>query len=345
MGQFGAIFVRILLSSSLSLSLSATAAFAGSSSSAVLAPKLHEPISPLPSERPSVNADVAALGFLLFEDTRLSKNNTISCSTCHNLSHGGADNLSTSVGINGAFGTINTPTVFNSALNFRQFWDGRVATLEEQVNGPLQHPKEMGSRWDDVLAKISKDQKYKSEFGRLYTDGVTQTNVKNAIATFERSLITPNARFDRYLRGEVEALTAQEKKGYQQFKSFGCIACHQGTNVGGNMFQTMGVMGRYFEDRGTPITEADLGRFNVTKDEQDKFVFRVPSLRNVELTAPYFHDGSAKSLDDAVIAMAKFQLGRKLSGAEVSAFVAFLKSLTGEVPRILVAPKREAASK
>lgn len=339
MGQLVVIIVGCLLS------LSASVAFADSSPSPNLVPRSNEPISALPTEMPDVNPDIAALGLLLFKDPRLSKNNTISCASCHNLSRGGADDKATSVGINGAFGAINTPTVFNSAFNFRQFWDGRAATLEAQVDGPIAHPKEMGSRWGDVLAKIAKDQNYTVAFGRLYSDGVTQANVKNAIATFERSLITPNSRFDRYLLGEVEALTAQEKKGYQHFKSYGCIACHQGTNVGGNMFQTMGVMGRFFEDRGTPLTDADFGRYNVTKDKHDKFVFRVPSLRNVELTAPYFHDGSAKSLDDAVVAMAKYQLGRKLGGSEVAALVAFLKSLTGDTPRVLGTPKREAASK
>lgn len=290
-----------------------------------------EPIAPLPLTI-SLNTEKVSLGSRLFHETRLSKDNTISCASCHSLSGGGADGKRNSHGIGGALGDINAPTVFNSGLNFRQFWNGRAATLEDQIEGPVQHPKEMGSTWVEVENKLKADDSYVKSFKALYPDGVTRNNVKDAIATFERSLITPNSPFDRYLRGEASAITATEKSGYQRFKALGCVSCHQGANVGGNMYQTMGVMSDYFKERGTPITEADLGRYNVTKIETDKFVFRVPSLRNVELTAPYFHDGSAATLEQAVRTMARYQLGRELPKEDVELLAAFLKTLTGQTP-------------
>lgn len=291
-----------------------------------------EPILPLPAKLTDSDESKIELGRLLFESKDLSANQTVSCSSCHSLTQGGVDGKKKSIGINGSVGDINAPTVFNSGFNFRQFWNGRAKTLEEQIDGPIQHPKEMGSKWEDVVKKISQNVDVKQRFAKIYSDGVTKENIKNAIAEFERSLVTPNSNFDKYLMGNDKAISELEKVGYQKFKSFGCVACHQGMNVGGNMFQTMGVMGSYFKERGTPVTEADLGRYNVTKEESDKYVFRVPSLRNVEITAPYFHDGSVKTLDVAVLTMAKFQLGRKLSKDDTAAIVAFLKTLTGETP-------------
>lgn len=292
-----------------------------------------EPILPLPEKSDSANPDMVSLGQMLFHDRKLSKDNSVSCSSCHNLQTGGVDGRQRSIGINGSVGDINAPTVFNSAFNFRQFWNGRAKSLEEQVEGPVQNPKEMGSRWEDVLIKLKADSNYVQRFNKIFPDGITKENIKRSIATFERTLITPNSKFDRYLRGDHTAINAQEILGYQKFKSLGCVACHQGMNVGGNMFQTMGVMGNYFADRKTPETEADLGRFQLTHKEHDKHVFRVPSLRNVALTAPYFHDGSAKTLEEAVSTMAKYQLGRKLSQEDLGAIVKFLRTLTGETPK------------
>jgi cytochrome c peroxidase len=279
------------------------------------------------------------LGNELFHDARLSKDNRISCSSCHDLQHGGGDGKIRSLGIQGAMGDINAPTVFNSGFNFRQFWNGRARTLEDQIDGPVQNAKEMGSTWGEVISKVKSDNHYVALFKKVYRDDPTHEHIKDAIATFERALTTPNSRFDRYLRGDDSAITAFEKQGYSQFKSYGCVACHQGMNVGGNMYQTMGVMGDYFKERGTPITDADWGRYAITKLEEDKHVFRVPSLRNVALTAPYFHDGSAKTLNGAVQVMAKYQLGRKLSKQDIEHIVAFLKTLTGETPAILKLPK------
>lgn len=289
-----------------------------------------EPLEPLP-ETPPFERQAALLGRKLFNDKRLSVDDSIACASCHDLANGGDDSRVHSVGVGGRTGGINAPTVFNSSLNFVQFWDGRAKTLEEQIDGPITHPAEMGATWNDVVAKLKRDPDYAQSFAAQYPDGVTAANVRSSIATFERTLLTHDAPFDRWLRGEHDALSSQQKAGYALFKSVGCVACHQGRNVGGNMFQRFGVLGDYFKDRGN-VTAADHGRFNVTKDESDRFVFRVPSLRNVEHTAPYFHDGSAQTLTQAVQTMVKYQLGRKLSDTQVSSIVLFLKSLSGKVP-------------
>ena len=287
-----------------------------------------EPIKPIPPE-PQLDVRKVALGDRLFHDKRLSKDNSLSCAGCHNLSRGGVDGLSSSIGIGGAKGPVNAPTVFNSSLNFRQFWDGRAASLEEQAAGPVHNPSEMGSNWAEVLGKLAQDRALVDQFKAAYGDGLQAKNIQNAIAVFERSLTTPNARIDKYLKGDKTALSSDELRGYQLFKAYGCVACHQGVNVGGNMFQTFGVMGDYFEKRGN-VTTADLGRYNVTKNEADKHVFKVPSLRNVALTAPYFHDGSAKTLNDAVDVMFKYQLGRPATTHDKELIVRFLHTLTGE---------------
>jgi cytochrome c peroxidase len=290
---------------------------------------LNEPIQPI--RRVRLDERKVSLGRTLFKDTRLSGDNTISCNSCHSLADGGDDGRARSVGIKGAEGDINAPTVFNSSLNFKQFWDGRANSLEDQVDGPLHNPKEMGTTWAQVIEKLSADPGYVQSFKAIYADGLVDKNVRDAIATFERSLITPDSRFDLYLRGNPKALTDGEKRGYQLFKDLGCISCHQGMNAGGNMFQPFGVMANYFADRGD-TTKADLGRFNVTGLPQDRHRFRVPGLRNVELTAPYFHDASAKTLEDAVRVMAQYQLAQPIDDEQVALVVSFLKTLTGKQP-------------
>jgi cytochrome c peroxidase len=293
-----------------------------------VAARTREPIRPVPQSLP-LDANKVALGRKLFHEPMLSRDNTVSCASCHDLRKGGTDRRSHSLGIKQAEGPINAPTVFNSGFHIKQFWDGRADSLEDQVDGPLQADREMGGVWEDVLVKLRGLPAYTAAFQQVYPDGVQRKNVKNAIAEFERSLITPNAPFDRYLRGDDTALTADEKEGYRKFKLYGCITCHQGVNVGGNIFQPFGVMGDYFADRGN-VTKADLGRFNVTGNEEDKFVFKVASLRNIAVTGPYFHDGSAGTLEEAVAVMAKYQLGRELPPKDLDQIVRFLKSLTGE---------------
>ncbi len=292
----------------------------------------NEPIRPLP-EIPTLDPKLVALGRRLFFDGALSADGSVRCATCHDLASGGDDGRAHSIGIGGKQGGVNAPTVLNSALNFVLFWDGRAATLEEQAGGPIENPLEMGSSLPSVVSRLSTKPDYKAAFDAAYSDGITPDHVREAIATFERTLLTEDAPIDRFLRGDQSALTPEQREGYELFKSAGCIACHQGANVGGNMFQRFGVMGNYFEDRGH-VTEADYGRYNVTHNESDRFVFRVPSLRNVELTAPYFHDGTADTLERAVRVMAKYQLGRQLTNEQVDRIVAFLKSLTGRQPQV-----------
>ena len=202
-------------------------------------------------------------------------------------------------------------------------------TLEAQIEQVVISPVEMGSDWKTVVQNLSALPAYQAAFSQSYPDGVTAANVQNALATYERTLLTPNSRFDQYLLGNTDILTIQEKYGYQRFKDYGCIACHQGINIGGNMFQKFGVMGDYFKARGNPV-ESDLGRYLLTQDEEDRHVFKVPSLRNVAVTAPYFHDASAKTLEDAVDVMFTYQLGRTPSAEDKALIVQFLKTLTGE---------------
>ena len=277
----------------------------------------------------SLDSRKVELGGRLFNDPRLSRDGSISCAHCHNLGTGGVDRMRRSRGVGGMEGGINAPTVFNSGFNFRQFWDGRAETLEDQVDGPLQNPIEMADTWPQALAAIAQDPQYNTAFKAIYRDGVQRKNVKDAIATFERSLITPNSRFDRFLRGDQAALNTEEQAGYSLFKRVGCASCHQGLNIGGNMYQKLGIMEDYFAARGL-VSASDLGRFNITKREQDRYFFKVPSLRNVAVTPPYLHDGSAATLEEAVQVMARYQLGKKLRPAEVAKIVAFLRTLTGE---------------
>ncbi len=285
-------------------------------------------VLPLPTVAPPADAR-AQLGERLFFDKRLSRDDSLSCASCHDLSRGGVDRLPVSIGIGGRLGPINAPTVFNAALNFAQFWDGRAATLEEQAAGPVHNLHEMGSNWAEVVAKLQKDASYRALFAQLYPGrGIAGETIVDAIAAFERTLITPNSRFDRFLRGDTGALTELEQAGYRRFLDYGCASCHQGANLGGNLFQRFGIMGDYFA--GRKPTQADLGRFNVTGREEDRHVFKVPGLRNVAQTAPYFHDASAATLEQAVAIMGLYQLGRELSRADVEAIVAFLHSLTGE---------------
>lgn len=287
-----------------------------------------EPIKPIPLEM-KLDARKVELGERLFLDKRMSKDNSIACIQCHQYQNGGADRTPVSVGIGGKKGPINSPTIFNMAFNFRLSWDGRDESLEAQFRGPLHNPVVMGTSWDEVIEKFKADAGYVKSFKDVFNESPNAKNIAEAVAAFERSLITPNAKFDRYLRGEKTAISADEVRGYQLFKNYGCIACHQGVNVGGNMFQVFGVMGDYFKKRGN-VTPADLGRFNVTNNDADKHVFRVPSLRNVAVTPPYFHDGSAATLDEAVDVMFLYQLGRPAPKGDKELIVKFLRTLTGE---------------
>jgi cytochrome c peroxidase len=246
---------------------------------------MSEPIQPIPLTI-ALDGKKVKLGQTLFRDPRLSADNRVSCLSCHNLSQGGADHKAFSIGVHNTVGTINVPTVYNAAFNADLTWSGKFKTLEDFTEGVMQSETAMGQQWQILIEKLQQIPEYHQGFGQLYPDGITNSTIKDALATYQRSLYTPNARFDQYLRGNPQALSTSEKEGYRLFKVYGCISCHQGMNVGGNVYQKFGTLGDYFRKRGK-ITTADLGRYNVTQKEADRFVFRVPSLRNVALTAPY----------------------------------------------------------
>lgn len=285
-----------------------------------------EPIQPVP---PATGLDAAQveLGKKLFFDPRLSKSGFISCNSCHNLSMGGTDNLKTSIGHAWQRGPINSPTVLNASMNVAQFWDGRAADLKEQAAGPIANPGEMAATHELAVNVVSSIPEYVDEFASVFGNPeVTIDRITTAIAEFEKSLVTPNSPFDQWLQGDADALTAEQEAGYQLFKQNGCVACHNGPAVGGNSFQKMGLVAPYETDN-----EA-LGLAGVTGEEADKYKFKVPTLRNVEMTYPYFHDGEAETLAEAVDVMARVQLGKELTTEDTARMVAFLKTLTGEQP-------------
>ncbi len=282
-----------------------------------------EPILPIPRTI-HYNRDKARLGRRLFFDPRLSKDGSIACVSCHHPKNG-ADSIPGSVGISGKKGTINTPTVFNSVFNFRQMWNGHARTLKEQVHMPVHNPKEMAMEHEHVTRRLRRIPYYREAFRRLYGHPPDFDTLSDAIAEFEKSLITPGCTFDRYLRHEV-SLSPEELRGHKLFKRLGCVTCHNGINIGGNSYQKMGLIHPY------PWNPNNPDRYALTHREEDKNVYKVPSLRNIALTAPYFHDGSAPTLRTAIKRMAHYNLGSELSEEELDALVAFLKTLTGEPP-------------
>ncbi len=289
-----------------------------------------EPIRPL-RDKIEVDQAKAELGFDLFHDVRISENNTISCATCHELTTGGVDGLKTSKGIHDQIGGINAPTVYNAALNHVQFWDGRSKDLQEQAGGPPLDMLEMGSNWEQITGKLKADKELKAEFKSIYgAEGITQNSITDAIAEFEKTLLTPNSKFDKYQKGDLAAISAEELEGYDLFKSNNCASCHGGENVGGIGYDYMGVTQDYFADRGIELHAKDMGRIGVTNLEVDKHKFKTPSLRNIALTAPYFHDGTINDLAEAVIKMDKYQSGNEMSVEDADKIVLFLNTLTGE---------------
>lgn len=287
-----------------------------------------EPIKPIEPAKVSDGAKVE-LGKKLWFEPRLSMSGIISCNTCHNLSRGGTDNLKTSIGHGWKAGPVNSPTVLNSSLAIAQFWDGRAANLQEQAGGPIQADVEMNMPHTLALDVLQSIPGYVDEFKAVFgKEQIDMDMVTAAIAAFEETLVTPNARFDQWLKGDDKALNANELAGYTLFKESGCVACHNGPAAGGTSFQRMGVVEAY---QSTSPAE---GRSAVTGVDADRFNFKVPTLRNVEMTYPYFHDGEAATLEQAVDIMGRLQLGRTYSEDEIGKIVAFLKTLTGDQPQI-----------
>ena len=266
---------------------------------------------------------------MLYYEPRLSKSQEISCNSCHLLDKYGVDAQPTSDGHKGQRGNRNAPTVYNAAGHFVQFWDGRAEDVEAQAKGPVMNPVEMAMPSEkQVLAVLRSMPEYVQAFKKAFPgakDALTFDNMATAIGAFERKLLTP-ARWDKFLKGDQGALTSEEKAGFNVFTSAGCAACHAGAYVGGNLYQKLGLLKPYPD-------QSDMGRYQVTKSESDKMFFKVPSLRNVEKTGPYFHNGKVATLDQAVVQMADYELGKQLSGAETQSVVAWLRSLTGEVPK------------
>ena len=309
---------------------------ASASAAPAFDPKVLAVFQPLPksADGPTpASPERVALGKMLYFETRLSKNHDLSCNSCHHLDAFGADETPTSRGHAGQLGSRNAPTVLNAAIEFRQFWDGRAADVEEQATGPMMNPVEMASDDKRVLATLSSMPEYVAAFKAAFPgdkDSITLKNVGVAIGAYERKLLTPS-RFDAYLNGDHKALTDAELAGAAKFVQTGCTTCHLGPGVGGSLYQKAGLVKPW-------PNQKDQGRYEVTKQDADRMMFKVPSLRNVEKTAPYFHDGSTATLQEAVRIMARHQLGKELADSDVESIVTFLKTLTASPTAELVAP-------
>ena len=296
--------------------------------------RVNEPVAPIEDfldyEAEVLNNPKVALGSALYHDPRLSIDNTVSCASCHELENAGVDNHQYSHGVNDQLGGVNAPTVFNAVYNFVQFWDGRAKTLADQAAGPPLNPVEMASEsFDQIIEKLQADKEFADAFTAVYPDGLTEKNITDAIEQFERTLITPGSAFDKWLYGDDSALTAEQLKGYELFKKYDCATCHAGPILGGLSYELMGHRRDYFADRGLELTHEDNGRFKETGLERDRHRFKVPGLRNVAYTWPYFHDGTRETLEEAVSDMGKYQSDVDLTSSEVASIVAFLESLTG----------------
>jgi cytochrome c peroxidase len=299
-------------------------------------PLLRAPFAPIPaiveSKENPITPEKVDLGRILYFDPRLSKNHDVACQTCHKLGAYGVDNAATSTGHKGQHGSRNSPTVYNASLHFRQFWDGRAASLEEQAKGPMTNPVEMAMPNEERIVKTLESMpEYVDRFKKAFpgdSKPVTVDNAAKAIGAFERKLLTP-ARWDAFLEGKRDALDDAEIAGLRTFVESGCQTCHSGPGMGGAMFQKLGLVMPWRDS-------LDLGRFEVSKQDSDRQVFKVPSLRNAEKTAPYYHDGSVPTLEEAVRLMGRHQLGKELSDAQVASIVTFLKSTTGPLPAELI---------
>lgn len=299
-----------------------------------LRPRIEAVISPIePVE--GLNPERVALGERLYHDPNLSSDGTISCASCHDVAAGGVDGEPTSPGVGGVRGGVNSPTTLNSHLNFVQFWDGRADTLEEQARGPIENPVEMANTMENVIEYLKSEDSYVEGFQKAFEDGdITDDTITTAIADYERTLTTPNSDFDKWLKGDEDALNDKELAGLVDFVEVGCTSCHVGPGIGGTMYQRMGNVNDYFNSLARKLDENDYGRFNVTGDEEDKHRFKVPLLRNIALTGPYMHDGSLDKLEDVVKVMGYHQLGKELEDETIDNIVAFLHTLTGDSPSV-----------
>jgi cytochrome c peroxidase len=295
------------------------------------ASRRNEPVQPLPAKLDTKPQKVA-LGQKLFNDTRLSGDNTVSCASCHLLEKGGADASRFAQGVRKQLGDINAPSVFNAAFNVKQFWNGRAANLQEQAGGPPFNPIEMGSKdWAEIIAKLREDKALGDEFLASYPGGWSGENIVDAIAEYEKTLITPDSRFDKWLKGDNKAISSTELDGYVRFKAYRCSSCHVGKSLGGQSFEYMDLKKNYFADRpGSERLGSDEGLKGFTGKDRDLHKFKVPNLRNVELTAPYMHDGLILTLEEAIRLMGVYLAGMEVPDQDRTLIVAFLRTLTGE---------------
>lgn len=289
-----------------------------------------QPISPIPNS-PEINHELAKIGWVLFKDPNLSSNRSVSCESCHSLQTNGAEVIPVSIGVNGA-GMRNSLTVFNAAFNYRFFWDGRVNNLGDQIDGPVHNVDEMDSNWKHITDYVSQSETYISLFKEQSTT-INEASIKAALIEFMQGLTTPDSPFDQYLRGDHSALSDKAKRGWETFQKQGCIRCHQGTNIGGGMVMRFGYFG--LSKTGSERSE-DQGRFMFTAQPQDKHLFRVASLRNVAITAPYFHDGQTATLEEAIKIMGESQLGKTFEKQTINDIKVFLETLTGNRPQMLL---------
>ena len=293
----------------------------------------NEPVQPIPDQI-ETDPQKVSLGKLLYYSTLLSKDNTISCSSCHDFDKGGTDNLPFSVGYMEQVGGVNAPTVFNAYFNFVQFWDGRAENLAAQAAGPPLTPIEMASTdFNEICEKLAGNPEIANAFNEVYSDGITEKNICDAIAEFEKTLLTPNCPFDKYLKGDDNAISENAKSGYELFKKYNCATCHGGINIGGQSYELLGLEEDYFKDRGTELNEEDYGRGKQEESTYYDHRFKTPTLRNISLTAPYFHDASQATIKDAVSAMLKYEVGKTISEEELNLIVEYLETLTGEIPQ------------
>lgn len=288
---------------------------------------------------PGIEPAKIELGKKLFQEHVFSKNLSTSCASCHQLGNSGVDNLPRYIGMEKKPGQVNTPSVFNANLNFLQFWDGRAKTIEDVINDHVIDETVFANTWPTIVQEISQNNLYAEDFKQSYPNGVTQENIINALKIYIDNLVTPNSSFDRYLKGDKTALSNEAQKGYRLFRKYGCITCHQGPNLGGNLHQKLGIYKDYFADKGT-LKKEDYGYYNVTGKEDDKFVFKVPSLRNISRTGPYLHDGSVKTLPEMIQIMAIYQVGQPLRNDEVNAIAQFLQTFSADPAAKLITNKQ-----
>jgi cytochrome c peroxidase len=288
--------------------------------------QLQDKITPI-EDSPELDPRKLDLGGRLFADTIMSGKGRLACATCHDLKTSGTIGLKRTIGYEGRVHRFNAPTIFNVANNYRLGWRGNFTSLTFQNEQILLDANIMANSWDSLLKRLKMATNYNRDFLAIYGQEPSKDNVLDVLTTFQRSLATTGSRFDQYLQGSQDALSSTEKRGYRLFQDYGCISCHQGSNIGGNLFQKFGIFAS--PPGGDPTSDGDLGRFTTTRNEKDRGYFRVPSLRNVAVTAPYFHDGRAATLDEAVRVMAQTQVGQDMSKEDIDAIVQFLTSLTG----------------